>query len=110
MLMQNIGRQQRPLMLRVKRESVLRNEGGRFVKKYNEAKVEHNIIQSILERNKAVESKLELKTESNSLADAAVTQFLQLTPASKLEDFIHARKFNGKSFQKVKLTPPEKSE
>ena len=41
--------------------------------------------------------------------DATVEAFLQLSPASNLEDFIHDRNFTGEFFQKVKLTPPVKN-
>ena len=43
------------------------------------------------------------KTEIGSVADATVQDFLNLKPASKLENFIHARRFDGHIFQKSKL-------
>jgi hypothetical protein len=75
--------------------------------KYNEAKVIHSVIDNILQRNKVMEVELASKTETNLLADTTVGHFLPYT-AAKLEDFIHARKFKGKQFQKTKLTPPGK--
>ena len=39
---------------------------------------------------------------SDSLSEATVQQFLGLT-ISQLKDFIHARKFNGRTFQESKL-------
>ena len=77
--------------------------------KYNEALVEHKIILNILERKKAVESGLELRTTSESMEEATVEDFLKLSPVSNLEDFIHARKFTGKNSQKGKLPPPGKN-
>ena len=38
----------------------------------------------------------------DSLSEATVQQFLGLT-ISQLKDFIHARKFNGRTFQESKL-------
>ena len=67
--------------------------------------MEHNIILNILEQNKSVESGLYLITTTKYLGDATVEDFLHLRPASKLEEFINARKFTDKSFQKGKLTP-----
>ena len=68
--------------------------------------MERNTILDILQKNKSVEEELALTQESNLFADAVVAAFLQLKPASKLEDFIHARKFTGKSFSKTKLLCP----
>ena len=50
-------------------------------RKYNEAVVEQNIILNILERNKAVESGIELRTTTKYLVDDTVEYFLQLIPA-----------------------------
>jgi len=55
-----------------------------------------------------MEVELASKTETNLLADITVGHCLPYT-AAKLEDFIHARKFKGKQFQKTKLTPPGKN-
>ena len=81
--------------------------GRELGKKCNEAKLMHSVIESILERNKEVEVELLSKTDRGSglLKDVDMNHFLQLSPASKLEDSIHARKFKGKSFQRAKLTP-----
>ena len=76
--------------------------------KYNETKLTHSVIQIILERNKEVEVELLLNTDSNLMEDVNIKHFFQLTPAAKLEDFIHAQKFKSKSFQKAKLTPARK--
>ena len=54
-----------------------------------------------------MELELASKTEINLLADTTVGHFIPYTTA-KLEDFIHARKFKGKQFQKAKLIPPGK--
>lgn len=64
--------------------------------------VERNVIIDILKKNKDVELEL------GSFTDATVANFLELKPASKLEDFIHARKFTGRTFEKSKVTPPGK--
>ena len=71
--------------------------------KHRKSVAAHNAIGDILRRNKAVEDELSGKTESGSFADATVADFLSLKPAQKLEDFIHVRKFNGKTFQKSQL-------
>ena len=54
-----------------------------------------------------MELELASKTETNLLADTTVGHFL-LYITAKLKDFIHARKFKGKQFQKAKLIPPGK--
>ena len=69
-------------------------------KRYNEAAVEHNIILNILEQKKAVESGLEIINTKKLSWTLLLKSFLQLSPASNLEDFIYARKFTVKSFQK----------
>ena len=77
-----------------------------LAKSFKDAEVERNTILDILRKNKSVEEELTLTQESNLFADSTVAAFLQLKPASKLEDFIHARKFTGKSFSKTKLVRP----
>ena len=77
--------------------------------KYNEAKLMHSVIQTILERNKEVGVEFLLNTDSNLMEDVNIKHFFQLTPAAKLEYFIHARKFKSKSFQRAKLTPAGKN-
>ena len=66
---------------------------------YKDMVVERNIISNILHQNKEVEDGLMVKTESASLSNNIVADFLALKVCS-LKDFIHARKFNVKSFQK----------
>ena len=50
---------------------------------------------------------LELASKTVILADTTVGHFLPYTSA-KREDFIHARKFKSKQFQKAKIIPPGK--
>ena len=85
-------------------QQLKRNEKrrSRLSDKYKKAVVERDVIENILEKNMAVELEL------GSFADATVADFLALKPASKLEDYIHARKFTGKTFERVKVTPPGK--
>ena len=61
------------------------------------------MIQNRLERNKAVELILGAKVESLLIEDNTIPDFLPLT-TDKLKDFIHARKFTGKTFQGSKIT------
>ena len=75
-----------------------------LAKKFNESNVELNVIQNILERNKAVELILGAKVESLLIEDNTIPDFLPLT-TDKLKDFIHARKFTRKTFQGNKITP-----
>ena len=63
---------------------------------------EYNIINDILARNTEVETELKAKTESGSLTDASVVDFLSLT-AKKLQDFIHCRKFDDATFHQSRL-------
>jgi hypothetical protein len=77
-----------------------------LAKSFREAEVERNTILDILQKNKSVEEELALTQESKLFADATVAAFLQLKPASKLEDLIHTRKCKGKSFSKTKLVCP----
>ena len=78
-----------------------------LAKKFNESNVERNVIQNILEKNKAVELLLRAKVESLLIEDNTLTDFLPLT-ADKLKYFIHARKFTEKTFQGNKITPAGK--
>ena len=80
-----------------------------LAKSFKDAEVERNTILDILRKNKSVEEELALTQESNLFADATVAAFLELKPASKLEDFIHARKCTLKSFSKRKLIVRDKS-
>ena len=63
-------------------------------------------IKDILRRNSAVEAKL-LEAQADSpnqgLGHCTVKDFLKLS-CPELQDFIHARKFSGKTFQKTKLS------
>ena len=61
-------------------------------------------IQHILQRNAEVEAELKTKIMGEVIADASVQDFLDLTPAQKLKDFIHARKFTGDVFHTSQLT------
>ena len=63
--------------------------------KYNETKLTHSVIQIILERNKEVEVEFLLNTDSNLMEYVNIKHFFQLTPAEKLEYFIHAQKFKA---------------
>ena len=63
----------------------------------------HNNINDILRQNNDVEVELKAKTESKSVADATVEDFLDLKPALKLKNFIRAHKFDGHIFQETKL-------
>ena len=76
-------------------------------RKFNEATVEMNVINNILQRNTAVEDELRSQVDSELLVDNTISHFASLV-ADKLKDFIHARKFKGKSFQLVKLAPAGK--
>ena len=69
---------------------------------HRDAVVERDAISEILSRNHDVEVELQAKTNIATVADAGVVDFLPLSVA-KLQDFIHARKFNGKTFHKSKL-------
>lgn len=71
----------------------------KFWEAFRQADMDHNIINFILQRNREVESELRLKTESKLLADAKVQHFIELK-SKELEDFIHARKFDGTAFKK----------
>ena len=71
--------------------------------KFHNAVVKFNTVNDILERNSAIEDGLKSKRDGGSLQDATVSQFLALN-VNQLKDFIHARKFNDKTFQEKKLT------
>ena len=61
--------------------------------------------REILNQNTAVEAKLltcALDEDHADLASLTVRQFLTLN-SSQLQDFVHARKFVGKTFEKQKL-------
>ncbi|KAL7536826.1 LOW QUALITY PROTEIN: hypothetical protein ACHAXR_007426 [Thalassiosira sp. AJA248-18] len=62
-----------------------------------------NLINEILKTNKAAEEELQSMTESGSIADATVANFLSIK-VSLLQDFIHARKFDNKTFLKAELS------
>ena len=68
----------------------------------------HSVIQKILERNKEVGVEFLLNTDSNLMEDVNIKHLFQLTPAAKLEDFIHSQNFKRKLFQRAKLTPTGK--
>ena len=68
---------------------------------FKSAEREYNNIKVILERNGAVED-LILATFS-SLKEATVAFFCNSLKSQQLTDFIHARSFNGETFQKSKI-------
>ena len=70
----------------------------------------HSVIQKILERNKEVEVELLLNTDSNLMEDVNIKDFFLLTPAEKLEDFIHAQKFKANHSKEQSWIPLEKNE
>lgn len=70
--------------------------------KYKAALDEYDIIRQLLSRNKAIEETLLQTVASGSLVDVDLESFLKLGVA-QLKDFIHCRKFNGKTFQETKL-------
>lgn len=63
---------------------------------------EYNIVHDVLKRNATVEERLIARASSGSLADVTVAQFLGLD-VRQLKDFVHARKFNDKTFHASKL-------
>jgi ribosomal protein L15 len=75
----------------------------KMAEQHDKAVTEYHTINDILRRNAEVENELKDRVTSGVVADATVTDFLSLKPASKLEDFIHARKFSGKTFHRSKL-------
>ena len=66
----------------------------------------YNMVCDILWQNSEVEKELKDKSIHGTVGDATITNFLTLSVA-KLEDFIHARKFDGPTFQKSKLAGPD---
>ena len=72
---------------------------------YDEEVVVRSTIHDILVRNGRVEEQLKAKTTTGSLIDATVALFLSLT-SKELKDFIHARRFNDKTFHESKLVGP----
>jgi len=69
---------------------------------YSKSEIERNVVQHILDRNKSVENVIISKCGGTSLADAGACHFLALTVA-QLKDFIHARSFDGQTFQTSNL-------
>ena len=78
----------------------------RLALKHEESLVEYNVILHLLKRNEEVEEELKSKMSTRTLADCSIQHFLDLKPVTKLNDFIHVRKFPGKQFQKSKLIRP----
>ena len=76
--------------------------------KYKDALEEYNSIEQTLSSNKSVEDKLRHTTESGLLADVIVASFMKMTN-SELKDFIHCRKFKGKTFKESTLLGSSKS-
>ena len=74
----------------------------KFAEALREADMERNVIKHILERNSEVENTHQSKTESKLLSDAKMQNFMDLK-SPELEDFIHARKFDAKTFSKGRL-------
>ena len=77
----------------------------KMVEKHRDAIVEYTTINNILSRNGIVEAKVlasSVDGKPGDLAAASVVKFLDLNTA-RLQDFIHARKFNSQTFQKAKL-------
>ncbi len=72
------------------------------VKAHTDAIETYNFVRDILARNREVEKKLLDKIDGDSLADATVSDFMPLN-CPQLKDFIHCRKFIGKTFQESKL-------
>ncbi|KAL9178336.1 hypothetical protein ACHAXT_001764 [Thalassiosira profunda] len=73
----------------------------RAAKEYSDAVHECNTIADILRQNGEVEEKIRAKS-NGILAQAEIKHFHSLS-VDELKPFIHARKFNGKTFQKAKL-------
>ena len=74
--------------------------------KNTEAEVTRKTILNILEKNKHVEDKVANMTKSGLISDASVTCFLESPMCTKIEGFIHARKFEGPVFKEVSLSLP----
>ena len=84
-------------------ESRLRTAEG----KYKDDLDEFKCIEKILTRNKKIEEELLRTVESGSIADVKLESFMKPT-ADDLRDFIHCRKFNGKTLHQTKLYGFEK--
>ena len=71
---------------------------------HRNAVVSCTTINDVLQRNHDVENLILSKSagETPSLAQATCQHFMQLN-ANQLQDFIHARMFEGKSFQKTQI-------
>ena len=91
--------------INAKHQQYLRKEKRRekLAAVHKEAVVTENVVKDVLHRNQLVEKELCDKTVTGVLEDVSVSAFLDLKPAQKLEDFIHACRFNGKTFHKSKL-------
>jgi hypothetical protein len=72
-------------------------------KKHAVALEEYKIINQILSRNNDVEVAMRATTNSGSLEDVTIASFMKVKPASKLKDFIHCRKFDGKTFKETQV-------
>ena len=77
----------------------------KMAEKHRNAIVEYATVNDILSRNGILETKVlasSVDGEPGDIAAASVVRFLHLNTAMR-QDFIHARKFNSKTFQKAKL-------
>jgi hypothetical protein len=72
------------------------------------ALVEYNVINQILSRNKLVEETLRKTVGGGCLSDVTVDSFMGLN-IPQLKDFIHCRKFSGKTFHETQLLGSSKS-
>ena len=67
-------------------------------------KIDCSVINFDLQRcNTSVEIELISKLPGGSLSDMTITNFLDLKPALKLEDFIHCQNFDGQTLKNAKL-------
>ena len=71
----------------------------KLAEKHRDDVVECSTINGILSRSNAVEAELRIKTQSEKLFGVTVANFLLLN-TSKLQDFIHPRTFDSKTFEK----------
>lgn len=79
-------------------------------KKFADAVEEYNIVDQILSSNQATETKLKGTTESGLLEDVTIASILELKlTVPELRDFIHCRKFAGRTFRESKLLGGSKS-
>ena len=76
----------------------------KLAEEHSKAITTRSTIQHIRQRNAEVEAELESKVFGDVIADASVQDFLNLKPAQKLIDFIHARKFTDDVFHTSQLT------